>query len=521
MRPDILFHGNCVRFPDKTALICGSRRVSYGALQSSVRRYASGLRRAGFGPGRRAVLYLPNGVELVELMFACFASGTTVIPVTTRLSADELAYICDDSRAGLLICGSDQAQACAEIVAGRPGLSGFTVGAPVGGLQPLTDLVGPDAQPEPLPVQADECLVMYTSGTTGRPKGAVMTHANLVVQPCLVNALDWQITDRDVFLVVAPMAHRTGIGRLLNAMLLGGTLCILPSFDPENVLRVVEDESVTVMGVVPTMCRMLLPALEAAPSRAASLRILVVSGEAFPVPLKSRIMALLPDTRLVSFFGMTETGVVTSLDHADQIGHAETVGRAARGVELRIVDLDSGADLAAGQSGELLVRAGPPGAFSVMKEYLDRPDANAEAFSDGWFRTGDIARLDQAGFVYIVDRKKDMIVSGGFNIYSKEVEKVIAKHPAVADVAVVGTPDAIFGEAVVAFVEPHSSGPQPDAEAIIAFCRDRIAGYKKPKHVYFLENLPRTATGKVVKPDLIATAQRCIEQGALKLGGTP
>ena len=518
MRPDTVFRSNSIRFPEKTAPVCGSQRVSYRELHASVRRFAAGLRASGYLPGSRAVLYLPNGVEFVELMFACFANGTTVIPVTTRLTLDELAYICDDSGATVLICGPTQADAVAKVVAERPALNGFTTGSAAAGLEAVSTLLGEDMTPPHLPGDFDECLVMYTSGTTGRPKGAVMTHANLVVQPGLVNAVDWEISDRDVFLVVAPMAHRTGIGRLLNAMLLGGKLCILTSFDAEEVLRTVEREGVTVMGVVPTMCRMLLPALELNSDRAVSLRILVVSGEAFPVPLKTRMMELLPETCFVSFFGMTETGVVTSLEHREQVSHAASVGRAARGVELRIVDLESGADLTAGQSGELLVRAGQPGSFSNMKGYLNRPDATAESFTDGWFRTGDIARMDKDGFVFIVDRKKDMIVSGGFNIYSKEVEKVLADHPAVADVAVIGAPDDIFGEAVVAFVEPRSGITVPKAEAIIAFCRDRIAGYKKPKHVFFIDALPRTATGKIMKPGLSTEAVRRIATESEKLG---
>lgn len=367
MRPDTLFNANCVRFPDKTALICGTRRVSYRTLARSVRRYANGLRAAGLGPSDRAVLYLPNGIELVELMFACFTNGTTVVPVTTRLSIEELAFICEDSGASALFCAEEQAVAVSGIIARSPGLRGYTLGPAESGLSHVGNLLGDDAPPALLPCDLEECLIMYTSGTTGRPKGAVMTPANLVIQPGLVNAVDWQISDHDVFLVIAPMAHRTGIGRLLNAMFVGGTLCILQNFNIAEVLRSIEEEGVTVMGVVPTMCRMLLPELEKKPARASSLRILIVSGEAFPVPLKERLMELLPETRLVSFFGMTETGVVTMLEHDEQVSHAASVGRAARGVELRIVDLSNGRDLDAGESGELLVRAGPPGAFSNMR----------------------------------------------------------------------------------------------------------------------------------------------------------
>ena len=266
--------------------------------------------------------------------------------------------------------------------------------------------------------------------------------------------------------VVTPMAHRAGMGRLVNSTMLGGTLCIIPQFDAEEIISTIEREKITVFGMVPTVCRMLMPAIEAKPERCYSLRRIAVTGEAFPVALKKRLIAALPDARLVSFFGMTEAGGVTYLSHEEQFTHPEAVGRPSPGVEVRIVS-DAGKDVALGEVGELLVRTGAPGAVTVMKEYFNRPEQTAAALRDGWFYTGDMAREDADGYIYIADRKKDMIVSGGFNVYSKEVEQVISEVAGVRDAAVVGIPDDMYGEAVVAFVERSSEGQSPDEKAIV------------------------------------------------------
>lgn len=508
MRLETILFEHCRRTPHKDALVCAGKRLTFGELGQSVRALAAGLARQGMEPGDRIVLYLPNGTEFVELLFAAFAAGAVAIPVTTRLTLRELDYFCQDSGARMVVCHADQAAGVAGIVARREGLSGIVVGGDHEGLMPLDALRDPDpAELAPVPTGRDECMVMYTSGTTGRPKGVVLTHANILIQHCFMNGIEWRIGAEDRYLVVAPMAHRSGLGRLMNAMTLGGTLHVVTSFDAGHVVDVIEREAVTVFGMVPTMCRMLMPALEEAPARCASLRRIVVTGEAFPVALKQKLIELLPDAELVSFFGMTEAGCVTNLSHAEQFTHPGSVGRAAPGVEVRIADPASGDDVEPGEVGELLVRCGQPGAFTVMKEYFNRPDETAKALKDGWFHTGDMARRERDGYIFIVDRKKDMILSGGFNIYSKEVEMAIASLAGVGDVAVVGVPDEIYGEAVAAFVEVQPGREAPTEEAVIAHCREAIASYKKPKYVFFSEALPRNAVGKVVKHQLSEEAR--------------
>jgi acyl-CoA synthetase (AMP-forming)/AMP-acid ligase II len=354
-----------------------------------------------------------------------------------------------------------------------------------------------------LALDPDDCLILYTSGTTGAPKGAILTHANMIVQNVFMHGTEWGIGRDDRYLVLTPLAHRAGVSRLFNALGFGGTLVILDKFDPAGTIETIERERITVTGLVPTAIRMLLPELRRAPARCETLRRIIVSTEAFPVPLKQALLALLPRAEIHSVFGSTEA-LVTNLSHAEQFTHPASVGRPMPGVEVRLVD-DAGRDVSEGEVGELVVRSGPPGRFATLRAYFNRPEETAVAIRDGWFHTGDLARRDAEGYLYIVDRKKDMVISGGFNIYSKEVEAALATHPSVAEAAVIGVPDEVYGEAVAAFVEPSGAG-RPDAQALIEHCRTRLAGYKKPKHVFVIDALPRNSTGKVLKNELRALA---------------
>jgi long-chain acyl-CoA synthetase len=262
---------------------------------------------------------------------------------------------------------------------------------------------------------------------------------------------------------------------------------------------------------VPTVARMLLPHIESDPDKCSSLRRLIVTGEAFPVELKRRVISLLPKAQIHSFFAMTEAGAVTSLGHAEQFTHPASVGRPTPGVEIRLID-DAGKDVAVDEVGELLVRAGAPGRYITLRAYYNRPQETAATIRDGWVHTGDLARRDADGYLYIVDRKKDMVLSGGFNIYTKEVEQALVSHAAVADAAVIGVPDAVYGEAVAAFVELEP-GAVAGADTLIEHCRTLIAGYKKPRHVFFVEALPRNALGKALKNDLRRMAAEKLARG--------
>jgi acyl-CoA synthetase (AMP-forming)/AMP-acid ligase II len=510
MRLEAVLAAHAERHPDKTAVICGGTTMTYGALQHSIRQVAGGLSDLGLGPDDKIVLYLPNGLEVVQLLYAAFTLGAVAVPVTTRLTVRELTDFCRDCQAKVVVFHAAQAPELTALLEERKGLPAVVVDGSVPGATPLDELLEREVGELPaVPIEQDECMINYTSGTTGRAKGAIITHANILIQNGYIHPIEWGLSGADVFLAATPLAHRTGMGRLANALTLGATIVVMQSFDAPLAVELIETHQVTVMGMVPTVCRMMLPEIAKDPSRCASLRRVLVTGEVFPVALKQRFIELLPQTRLVSFFAMTEAGAVTSLSHEEQFTHPESVGRPTPGIEVRVVN-DKNQDLATGEIGELLVRAGRPGAYTVMKGYLNRPEETAAALRDGWLHTGDLGYRDADGYLYISDRKKDMILSGGFNIYSKEVEAALISHDGVADAAVVGVTDEMYGEAVAAFIEAEVDA-RPTAEALIAHCRTMIASYKKPKYVVFLDHLPRNAIGKVLKRELQAFAPESLK----------
>jgi acyl-CoA synthetase (AMP-forming)/AMP-acid ligase II len=518
MRLETILRAQAVRHPDKIAVICGDERLSYRDFDRRIQRVANGLRKHGAGPGDRIVMFLSNGIEIIELFYAAFSLGAIVVPVTTRLTSHELQHICADSQPLAIVFEGD-GTSIADVLRANPDAVRITTGTQFAGAVEYAGLRNADPHPLlPLAIEQDDAIIMYTSGTTGKPKGAIITHANVVIQHCFVNAVEWGISSEDRYLVTTPLAHRTGFARLANSLTLGGTLVVMKKFDPRETVETIWKEKITVVGMVPTVCRMLLPEIKTDPSRSGSLRRIVVTGEAFPVELKRQFLALLPDVRLVSFFAMTEVGGVTSLSHEEQFEHASSIGRPTPGVEVRIVD-DSGVDVKTGEPGEMLVRVGQPGRYSVMRGYYNRPDETAKVIKDGWIHTGDVAKADEDGYLYIVDRKKDMVLSGGFNIYTKEVEQALLQNPEIADAAVVGVPDAVFGEAVAAFIE-RQQGSSPTPASVVEHVRSLVAGYKKPKYVFIVDALPRNSLGKVLKRELrdratgLVEGAQCVENGA-------
>jgi long-chain acyl-CoA synthetase len=511
MRAENLLFAQALRQPGKTALICGDERISYAELVSRIKSLAGSLLRLGVMEGDRVLFCLPNGVEIVELIYAVYSLGAIIVPVTTRLTANEIAYICEDSKPSAIVFEGDGAHL--KTVLANVDSVCISVGGGASEAHSFETMRDGEVLPLPrLRPGNDDAVIMYTSGTTGKPKGAIITHANVVVQHTFLQGLEWGLSDQDRFIVVTPIAHRTAFARLSNAMSLGGVLIIMKKFDARQTVSVVEREGVTVAGMVPTVCRMLLPEIAADPARCKSLRTVIVTGEAFPVDLKRKLIDLLPSVKLISLFAMTEVGGVTSLSHKEQFTHAASVGRPSLGVEVRVVN-DEGADLLAGEAGELLVRVGEPGRFSVMRGYYNRPQETEKAIKDGWLHTGDVAKIDGDGYLYIVDRKKDMVKSGGFNIYTKEVEQALISHPDVVDASVIGVPDPIYGESVVAFVESRAD-VQLGEVAMLDHVRPLIAGYKKPKYIIFVDALPRNSLGKVLKGELREKVGALIEDRA-------
>jgi long-chain acyl-CoA synthetase len=476
MRLESLLAAHALRRPGHPAIVIGARRVSYAELHESVRRAAWGLHRRGVRAGDRVLVHLPNGVEFVQLLYGALSIGALAVPVNVRLTPQEVEGIAHDCAPALACHQADEVEALIREPAGH--------------------------LPE-VPPGADEAIILYSSGTTGAPKGAVITHANMIYQNAFMQAVEWDIRADDRSLANSPLAHRAGIGRVFNAFGLGLTLVLHEKFDALGVIELIERERVTVAGFVPTMLRMMLPQLREHPGRTSSLRRMIVAAESFPEPLRREVAALVPQARLASIYGMTE-GSVTILSHEEHFSHPLSAGRPVPGVEVRIVD-DRERVLPPGEAGEIVARCGPPGQWAFLKRYWNRPEETAAALKGGWYHTGDLGRLDGDGYLYVVDRKKDMVLTGGFNVYCKEVEAALDAHPEVAESAVVGVPDEIYGEAVAAFVAPRD-GARPSAQALIEHCKARLAGYKKPKHVFFVESLPRNSTGKVMKTELRRTA---------------
>jgi long-chain acyl-CoA synthetase len=431
MRVEEALFRHAARRPDHLALVCGSQRLAYSELAARIRS-----RVGSHAPLERVPIQLPNGIDFVVELYAAWAAGAVAVPINTRLAAPEVRFILEDIAA-------------------------------------------------PVESEAQDCVILYTSGTTGRPKGAVNTHANVLAQNVEQHAAAWGIGENDRFLVTTPLAHRAGMARLVNALGLGGTLVIMERFDAQAALELVEREAITVAGLPPTVIRMMLPEIRRDAARLGPLRTVVVSTEAFPALLMREIAALAPGTQFHAVYGMSEAAVA-SATLAEQLERPGTVGRPLPGVAVRIA-----------QDQELLVR----GEEAVMREYFNRPQANAQSFRDGWFHTGDLARQDADGYLYIIDRKKDMVVTGGYNVYCKEVEQALAQHPDIAEAAVLGVPDPVYGEAVAAFIELRG-GAVLTAEAVLAHCSALLAGYKKPRFVHFVESLPRNALGKVLKGEL-------------------
>jgi len=451
---------------------------------------------------------MPNSIALVEAMAAVLKAGGMILPVSTRLAEPEIRYILEDAEPFALVYTPALRETARLAAAALEGVHLMVAGAAEADEGELDALIAAAADTPPARAETgnDDAVLCYTSGTTGRPKGAISTQRNLVVNQGWMNAVEWRLTSEDRTLVATPMAHRTGVARIASSFCLGSALVLQERFDAEEAVRLIERERVSHIGVVPTIARLLLPEIERAPAACATLRTMLATGEAFPVELKQRLFAALPRLGLHSFFSQTEGGTISNLRPEEQARFPDSCGLPFQGVEVRIVD-DALKDVAPGEPGEVLVRCGRPGEVSVMREYFRRPEETSAIFVDGWLRTGDMARAGEGGYLYFVDRLKDMIVSGGLNIYSREVEDALLSHPGVREAAVVGVPDAKFGEAVMAYVVP-SGEPAPAEEALIEHCRTRIASYKKPRFVRFVDEMPRNSTGKVAKHLLRGKAGR-------------
>ncbi|WP_051297537.1 acyl-CoA synthetase [Brevibacterium album] len=531
---------HALRIPDRPALVDGDtgRVLTYAELEARTTRLAAALRNRGVGPGDRVAVLSLNCPEMLKLVFAVAKLGAITVMLNFRLTAPEIAFILKDSGASLLFATTSlegAARTAAEdseirevvtlataqerrdgIRAGFDALldsRGEAAGPSAAGADPAPaeqtlTTAGPTAPDLPEVDPESPAVLMYTSGTTGRPKGAILTHSNLFWVSLYHNSIERGLNRLDVNLAVAPLFH---IGALavytLPGAYWGACTVVLESFDPETWAAAVERHRVTKAFAVPVMWGAVLQSGATDRHDVSSLDVAVSGGAPCPLPVIEGLLA--KGVAFTEGFGLTETAAAASMLPSEFVrSHAGSVGRPLPHVEFRVVDA-GGAQVPVGEVGELLVR-GP----SVSPGYWNRPDANAEAFRDGWFHTGDLARVDADGLYHLVDRKKDMVITGGENVYPIEVEQVLYGHPAVAEVAVIGAPDAQWGEAVTAVVVRAEAAPSAVADEagtaedealaaeLTAFARERLAGFKVPKRFVFADALPRTATGKVRKVEL-------------------
>lgn len=484
--------------PDKTALIGGDTSITYGELDDRAQRFASVLRGRGVARGEHVAVMIPNVIAFTVAYYGCAYAGCPIVPLNVLLAAEEVTYHLDDSQAKLLVAhadllsrakpGHDEAACAHLLVCGEGGDFETAIDA----AKPIVEL--PDTCPD------DTAVLLYTSGTTGRPKGAELTHFNMFYNADLASRLHG--TDSStIALAVLPLFHSFGQTVIQNGTLIrGGTVVLLPRFDAKAAFTAIERERVTFFAGVPTMYFALLHHPDAHQHDLSSLRFCASGGAPMPVEVM-RAFDERNGTTIMEGYGLSETSPVASLNQLDRPKKPGSIGRPIWGVAFRLVDDDGNVIVANDTAGEICIKG-----HNVMKGYYRQPEATAAAITDGWFRTGDIAKRDADGFYFIVDRKKDMILRGGYNVYPREVEEVLYRHPAVAEAAVIGVPDERLGEEVKGVVALKPGASATEAE-LIAHCREHVAAFKHPRSIDIVDALPKGPTGKILKRELRAHKQ--------------
>jgi len=497
---DLLAHRARVT-PDRPALedLQSGERYDYARFNERAARLAAAAREQwGLKDGDRLAFLGHSRAEFFAMLFGCAKAGLILVPLNWRLAVPELTVLVEDCAPGALIFGGEFAEAAATLADQHPALTLVALdGAADGQRDYHRDLaaVQPDLGAHPDKDPDTPWYLLYTSGTTGRPKGVIQTF-RMMMANYLNIGLAVDLTGRDVLLNVLPLFHTAGINLYSSAVFLaGGCVLVARAFDPDQALRVLENQATIFFGV-PAVYQALLEHPDFSGERLKGVRSWGCGGAPLSLPVAQRYVD--QGIRVRTGMGMTETGpTVFLLDEELVIDKIGSVGRPQLLTEVRIVDRD-GQDVPQGEAGELLIR-GP----NITPGYWNRPDATAEAIrADGWLHSGDVARCDQDGCYYIVDRWKDMYISGGENVYPAEVEKVLEQHPALAEVAVIGMPDEKWGEVGKACYGLRDGAEDPGEDTLRAFCRERLAGYKVPKVFQRVDALPRNALGKVTKQEL-------------------
>ena len=472
----------------RPAVLLGDLALTFADLDDLSARVAGRLHQLGIAPGDPIGIMLPNVAEFPVLYYGALRAGAAMVPMNPLLKEREVAHYLGDSGARFVFAAPAAAD---EAAAGAAG-AGATCIAVTGTF--LDDVQGWPARREVAPrADDDTAVLLYTSGTTGTPKGAELTHANMRNNAEVTASTLLALTPDDVVMGCLPLFHSFGQTCALNAaVLVGAGVTLIPRFDAAAALKVIARDRVTVFEGVPTMYTALLHTDVGADT--STLRVCISGGAALPVEVLHGFAAKF-GTQILEGYGLSETSPVASFN---RLGHAKpgSIGYAVDGVELRVVDAD-GNDVPLGEVGEIAIRG-----HNVMKGYWKRPEATADAIREGWFHTGDMGTKDEDGFFYIVDRKKDLIIRGGFNVYPREIEEVLYEHPAVLEAAVIGLPHPTHGEEVgaAAVLKP---GATATSEELRDYVKARVAAYKYPRHVWFADALPKGPTGKILKREIV------------------
>jgi long-chain acyl-CoA synthetase len=494
---------SAVRHADRTAVVLGDLRLTYAQLWGHTKQYAQVLRDNGVGPGDKVALLLPNTPHFPLAYFGALALGAVAVPVHALLKAEEIEYVLSDSGAKVLVCAA-------------PLLGEGAKGAELAGVPVLAVMDGGDATIERIdnrafevqPIDAieprepeDTAVILYTSGTTGKPKGAEITHLNVTMNVVASAMHSFDIGPDDVVLGCLPLFHTFGQTCCMNtAFYVGATVVLLPRFDGAQALDLLVKEKCTIFMGVPTMYIGLLEAAKTSDARP-QLKSALSGGAALPLAVLESFAEVF-GTQVLEGYGLTETSPVATFNQVGFEPRPGTVGKQIWGVEVEVAkaELDERIELLPhGELGEIVVRG-----HNVFKGYLNKPEATAAAIVDGWFRTGDLGTKDDEGYVTIVDRKKDMVIRGGYNVYPRDVEEVLVRHPGVGQVAVIGLPDPQYGEEVCAVVVRDPAGGEVSEQELVAWSKEQLAAYKYPRRVFFTDAFPLGPSGKVLKRELVA-----------------
>jgi len=494
---------NARKFPDKEAVIFGDTRLTYREFNGRINRLAHAFQGMGIGKGDKVAILMFNCNQYLEYYFALGKIGGVAVPLNFRLHPDEIVYIANHADAVAMVMGEQFIDTIKSIQKELPLVKRYisVSAAPVEGMSHYETLIRqhPDDEPLVLVDQEDPAFIMYTAGTTGRSKGAVLTHQSQVImwtlasiqsnsEPGVGNPWDFRVCSPP------PLFHIASFG-CCEAYLLMGATVVLPTevFSPQEIMEIIEREKIQSIQIIPAMANFLLQLPDLGKYDAGSLKICGSAGAVLPTQTRKAMLERFPGVMIYDWFGQTETGgLVCALRPSEGERKVASVGRPLPFIQVRVVD-EEDRDVPIGEIGEAVYQ-GP----NIMKEYYKNPEGTARAMRNGWFHSGDMVRQDEEGYIYIVDRKTDMIISGGENIYPAEVEEVLYRHPKILEAAVIGVHDEQWGEAVKAVVVPKP-GETLTEEEIIDFCRQHLASYKKPKSVDFTDALPRSPAMKVLK----------------------